>query len=258
MPWYNLFNRFAQAAGPGLNAPSDEGKKGMKGWRGGSMKGWGKKTWKDEGANGWKDEGKNGWMGAGRKEKWIKGSRDEGRNEGSRDEGRNVWKEEGENRYMDVGRKGRTKAWKEGGIDPTSERKGAEKSNIDPRIYKKRVPKSTKMVPKSTQKGPKTKPRQTTNQSNVFKTILDPSGGRFPGYRTVVREPFGVQNRGKIRKKTDAKDRWFFDRPWKPNKLEKGSQNHSKMKPKLVQHRTQKEAQEKNGKSVKTNNTTRF
>ena len=137
---------------------------------------------------GWREE----WMVQGRREKWIKGSRDEGKN---------VWKDEGKNRYMDVGRKGRKKGWKEEGIDPTSERKGPEQSNIDPRIYKKRVPKSTKMVPKSTQKGPKTKPRQTKNQSNVFKTILDPSGGRFSGYPFVVREPFGTQNRGKIRKK---------------------------------------------------------
>ena len=80
--WKNwmLFNRFAQAAGPGLNAPSDEGKKGMKGWRGGSMNGWGKKAWKDEGANGWKDEGKNGWMGAGtegKMDKRIQGWREE-------------------------------------------------------------------------------------------------------------------------------------------------------------------------------------
>ena len=185
----------------------------------------------------------------GRREKWIKGSRDEGNN---------VWKDEGKNRYMDVGRKGKTKVWKEEGIDPTSERKGPEQSNIDPRIYKKRVPKSTKMVPKSTQKGPKTKPRQTKNQSNVFKTILDPSGGRFSGYPLVVRECFGAQNRGKIRKKTDAKNRWFFDRSWKRKKLEKGSQNHSKMEAKMVQNRSQKEAQEENGKSVKTNNTTRF
>ena len=128
----------------------------------------------------------------GRREKWIKGSRDEGKN---------VWKDEGKNRYMDVGRKGRTKGWKEEGIDPTSERKGPEQSNIDPRIYKKRVPKSTKMVPKSTQKGPKTKPRQTKNQSNVFKTILDPSGGRFPRYPLVVREPFRSQNRARFLKK---------------------------------------------------------
>ena len=70
-----------------------------------------------------------------------------------------------------------------------------------PQNLQKRVPKSNKMVPKSTQKGPKTKPRQTKNQSNVFKTILDPSGGRFSGYPLVVREPFGLQNRSKIQKK---------------------------------------------------------
>ena len=64
-----------------------------------------------------------------------------------------------------------------------------------------------KIDPTSTQKGPKTRPRETTNQSSVFKTILDPSGGRFPHFCVVVWEPFGGQNRCKIRKKTDAKNR---------------------------------------------------
>ena len=41
-------------------------------------------------------------------------------------------------------------------------------------------------------------------------------------------------------------------------KIEKGSQNHSKMEAKMVQNRTQKDGQEKYGKSVKTNNTLRF
>ena len=95
---------------------------------------------------------------------------------GTRDKGKHLWKDGGTNRCMAGGRKGRTKAWKEEGSDPRSERKGAEKSNIDPRIYIKRVPKSTKLVPKSTQKGPKTKPRETKNHSNVFKMILDPPG----------------------------------------------------------------------------------
>ena len=144
------------------------------------MKGWVKNTWEDEGANGWKDEGKNGWIGAGRKEKWIKGSRDEGRNEGSRDEGRNVWKEEGENRYMDVGRKGRTKVWKEGGIDPTSERKGAEKSNIDPRIYKKGGQNRLKWC----QNRPKRVPKRSQDRQKIRATSSrrswTPLGGDFP------------------------------------------------------------------------------
>ena len=121
----------------------------------------------------------------GRMDEWVQGRREKWR-KGSRDERKNVWKDEGKNRYMDVGRKGRTKGWKEEGIDPTGERKGPEQSNIDPRIYKKRGPKSTKVVAKSPQKGPKTKPRETTNQSSVFKTILDPSGGRFPHFCVVA------------------------------------------------------------------------
>ena len=236
---FSLFNRFAQAAGPGLNAPSDEGKKG----------------WRDEGEDRWKVEGRrhermkgpmdermkgrmDEWV-QGRREKWIKGSRDEGKN---------VWKDEGKNRYMDVGRKGRTKGWKEKGIDPTSERKGPEQSNIDPRIYKKRVPKSTKMVPKSTQKGPKTKPRQTKNQSNVFKTILDPSGGRFSGYPLVVREPFGAHNRGKIRKKTDAKNRWFFDWSWKRKNEKKDPKTTPKWNPRWSEIEPRRKLKRKMGK----------
>ena len=77
---------------------------------------------------------------------------------------------------MAGGRKGRTNARKEEGSAPRSERKGAEKSNIDPRIYLKRVPTSAKIVSKSTQKDPKKKPRETKNHSNVFKMILDPPG----------------------------------------------------------------------------------
>ena len=77
----------------------------------------------------------------------------------------------------------------------------AEKSNIDPRIYLKRVPKSIKIVPKSTQKAPKTKIRQTKNQSNLVKMILDTPGGRFPGYRGAARCHLGCQNRAKFVKK---------------------------------------------------------
>ena len=111
-------------------------------------------------------------------------------------------------------------------VDPTSERKGPEQSNIDPRIYKKRVPKSTKMVPKSTQKGPKTKPRQTKNQSNVFKAILDPPGGRFPGYPTVVQGPLGVQNRAKFVKKLMQKIVDFL--------IGLGSEKHEKKESKTI------------------------
>ena len=159
---------------------------------------------------------------------------------------------------MAGGRKGRTKAWKEEGSDPRSERKGAEKSNIDPKICRKRVPESTKIVPKSTQKGPKTKIRQTKNQSNLVKMILDPAGWRFSGYLPAVMELSWVPKSSQIRKKTDAKNRWFFDRSWKRKKWEKGVQNHSKMEPKMVQNRAQKERQDENGKSVKTNNTLWF
>ena len=112
---------------------------------------------------------------------------------------------EGPNRCMAGWRKGRTKAWKEEGSDPRSERKGAEKSNIDPKICWKRVPESAKIVQKSTQKGPKKKPRETKNHSNVFKMILDPPGGRFPGYPAPAKCHLGCQNRAKFVKKVMRK-----------------------------------------------------
>ena len=117
---------------------------------------------------------------------------------------------EGPNRCMAGWRKGRTQAWKKEGSDPRSERKGAEKSNIDPKICWKRVPESTKIVQKSTQKGPKKKPRETKNHSNVFKMILDPPGGRFPGYRARAKCHLGCQNRAKFLKKVMRKIVDFF------------------------------------------------
>ena len=70
--------------------------------------------------------------------------------------------------------------------------------------------------------------------------------------------PSCVPKYSQIRKKSDAKNDWFFDRLWKRKKSEKGIQNHSKMEPKMVQNRTQKGGEEENGKSVKTNNARRF
>ena len=92
-----------------------------------------------------------------------------------------------------------TKGWRE------QCRKGAETSNIDPKIYRKRVPKLTKTVPKSTQKGPKTKSRHTRNQSKVFKMILDSPGGRFSRYGGRARCHLGCQNRAEFVKKTMSK-----------------------------------------------------
>ena len=139
---------------------------------------------------------------------------------------------------MAGGRKGRTKAWKEEGSDPRSERKGAEKSNIDPKICRKRVPESTKIVPKSTQKGPKTKIRQTKNQSNLVKMILDPPGGRFPGYRARARCHLGCQNRAKLVKNWCNKSLIFWSvleakkvRKRSPKPLQNGVQDGPKSSP---------------------------
>ena len=61
-----------------------------------------------------------------------------------------------------------------------------------------------------------------------------------------------------IRQKSDAKNRWFFCRPWERKNWERGIQNHSKMESKMVQNRAQKERQKENGKSVKANNSPWF
>ena len=131
----------------------------------------------EEDMNRWRGQWMKGW-----REEWMNRCREEGRNEGSRDEGRNVWKEEGENRYMDVGRKGRTKVWKEGGIDPTSERKGAEKSNIDPRIYKK----GGQNRPTWCQNRPKRVPKRSQDRQKIRAASSRRSwirlGGDFPTF----------------------------------------------------------------------------
>ena len=155
-------------------------------------------------------------------DEWVQGRREKLIKE-SMDEGKQVWKHEGRNVWIEGGRKERAKGWKEEGIDPRSDRKGAETSNIDLKIYLKRVPKSIKIVPKSTQKSPKMKPRWAKNQHNAFKTILDIPGWRFPGYPLVAMELSWVPKSSQIRKKNDAKNRWFFDRSWKRRKWEKGS-----------------------------------
>ncbi len=160
----------------------------------------------------------------------------------SESKGKHLWKDGGTNRCMAGGRKGRTKAWKEEGSDPRSERKGAEKSNIDPRIYLKRVPKSTKIVPKSTQKAPKTKIRQTKIWINLVKIILDPP---WVAISRLSTRSYGALLGPKIE-------------PNSLKKLRKRIQNHSKMEPKMVQNRTRKGGQEEIRKSVKTNTTRWF
>ena len=159
---------------------------------------------------------------------------------------------------MAGGRKGRTKAWKEEGSDPRSELKGAEKSNIDPKICWKRVPESIKIVQKSTQKGPKKKPRDTQKSQQRLQDDLGPPWGAISRLSWPGQVPSWVPKSSQIRKKTDAKNRWFFDRSWKRKKWEKGVQNHSKIESKMVENRAHKERQDENGKSVKTNNTLWF
>ena len=189
----------------------------------------------------------------GRMDECVQGRREK-RRKGSKDERKNVWKDEGKNWYMDVGRKGRTKEWKEEGIDPTGERKGPEQSNIDPRIYKK----EGRNQPKWCQNRPKRVPKRSQERQQITATSSrwswTPPGERFPAYPVVAMDPSWVLKSRQMCKKSDAKNRWFFYRCWKQQKWEKGVQNHSKMKPKMVQNRAQKERQDENGKSVKSNN----
>ena len=53
-------------------------------------------------------------------------------------------------------KEGKNESVKEEGSDPRSERKGAEKSNIDPKICWTRVPESIKIDPKGSQNEDKT------------------------------------------------------------------------------------------------------
>ena len=145
-------------------------------------------------------------------------------------------------------------------------------------------PKRAKSALKLCQKKPTTNPKSSNNQTAIDQNgaKIDPKGsqkrsqdrqkiratssrrswtplgGDFPAIHPWLGSLLEPKIEAKCEKKRDAKNRRFFYRPWKPKKSEKGAQNHSKMEPKMVQNRTQKEAQEENGKSVKTNNTTRF
>ena len=63
---------------------------------------------------------------------------------------------------MDVRRKGKTKGWKQEGMDPTSERKGPEQSNIDPQNLQK---KGTEID----QNGAKIDPKGSQNEAKTDK-----------------------------------------------------------------------------------------
>lgn len=108
-------------------------------------------------------------------------------------------------------------------------------------------------------------PKGSQNEDKTDKKLkqprqddLGPPWGRIFRLSWAGQVPSWVPKSSQIRKKSDAKNRWFFDRSWKRKKWEKGVQNHSKMEPKMVQNRAQKERQDENGKSVKTNNTLWF
>ena len=107
-------------------------------------------------------------------------------------------------------------------------------------------------------KGSRNEAKRDKKSQQRLQDDLGPPWGAISRLSCPGQVPSWVPKSSQIRKKTDAKNRWFFDRSWKRKKWEKGVQNHSKMMPKMVQNRPQKERQEENGKSVKTNNTLWF
>ena len=99
-----------------------------------------------------------------------------------------------------------------GGMEKRTKRRRnrPQKSLKKKREIKNEPQNRPKRVPKSTQKCEKTKARGTRNQSKVFKMILDPPWGRFPGYRGAAKCHLGCQNRAKFVKKVMRKIVDFF------------------------------------------------
>ena len=79
--------------------------------------------------------------------------------------------------WLAEGREERKREKKKGAITEVSEKRPKNQTSTPESITKRS---QNQMVPKSIQTGPKAKPKQPRNQSNVFETTLDPSGGDFP------------------------------------------------------------------------------
>ena len=160
---------------------------------------------------------------------------------------RKDWRKEGKNERMKT-RRERSRKWAKRGHQIKHRPQNLIKKGA--KIDQNRA----KIDPKGSQNEDKTdkklkQPRQDD---------LGPPWGRIFRLSWAGQVPSWVPKSSQIRKKTDAKNHWFFDRSSKGKKWEKGVQNHSKIEPKMVQNRAQKERQDENGKSVKTNNTPWF
>ena len=179
----------------------------------------------DKRIQGWREECMKGW-----REKSIHGCRKEGKNERMK-------------RRRDRSHKWAKRARIIKHRPQNLQKKGAEINQN-----------GTKIDPKGPQNEDKTDKK---SEQRLQDDLGPPWGAIFPLGRqswSTIWKPKSSQ----IRKKNDAENHRFFDRPWNRKKWEKGIQNHSNMEPKMVQNRSQKEAQEETGKSVKKNNTTRF
>ena len=113
-------------------------------------------------------------------------------------------------------RKGKIDTWMQEGRE---ERKHEKKEGSIPQVSEKgpknptSTPESTKKCAKIDQNGAKIDPKGSQNEAKTDKKSeqrlqgdLGPPGGRFHRYPLVVREPFGAQSRGKMHKKSDAKN----------------------------------------------------
>ena len=115
------------------------------------------------------------------------------------------------------------------------------------------------------QNGAKIDPKGSQNEAKTDKKSeqrlqddLGPPWGAISRLSWSSQVPSWVPKSSQIPKKTYAKNHWFFDGSWKRQKWEKGAKNRSKTEPEMVNNRAQEGGPEENGKSVKTNNATRF
>ena len=158
--------------------------------------------------------------------------------------------------WMQEGREERNDEKKKGSIPQVSE-KGPNNQTSTPESTKNGA-EISKNCAKIDPKGSQNEAKTDKKSEQRLQGDLGLPWGAISRLSCPGQVPSWVPKSSQIRKKSNAKIRRYFDRPWKRRKSEKGAQNHSKMEPKMVQNRAQKEAQEETGKSVKTNNTIRF
>ena len=158
--------------------------------------------------------------------------------------------------WLEEGREERKCEKKKGAIPEVSE-KGPKNQTSNPKLLKKgaRIDQNRAKIDPN---GSQNKAKRDKKSQQRLQDDLGPPWGAISRLSCPGQVPSWVPKSSQIRKKSDAKNRCFFYRPWKRKKWEKGVQNHSRMESKMVQNRARKETQDENGKSVKTNNTPWF